>query len=146
MARFSEYRIKNELKELEIFDNWSFIEINNEEPKFYKKFEFSVQVIDGIFKNFKFTFHIKFFEDYPFRAPKVVCVDPIFHPNIDVNGNVCINFLREDWSCTMGLQYILFGIYIILTEFNGEDALNTEAGNLMVTDIDAYIRKATKKN
>ncbi len=28
----------------------------------------------------------------------LVCVCQIYHPNIDTEGHVCLNVLREDWS------------------------------------------------
>lgn len=50
----------------------------------------------------------------------------MYHPNIDHQGNVCLNILREDWkpvltinSIVYGLQYLfLVRINICLTKFN----------------------------
>ncbi|KAG8497547.1 hypothetical protein CXB51_008886 [Gossypium anomalum] len=33
---------------------------------------------------------------YPHDAPKVKCIPKVYHPNIDYEGNVCLNTLRED--------------------------------------------------
>lgn len=35
----------------------------------------------------------------------------IYHPNIDVDGGVCLNILREDWKPVLCLSSVLLGIY-----------------------------------
>ena len=33
-------------------------------------------------------------QGYPHEAPKVKCETMVYHPNIDLEGNVCLNILR----------------------------------------------------
>lgn len=145
MAFFADFRIKRELETIDILSNCTLTEREQVNPKFYKLFEYSVNVNIGIFKGRSFTFLINIYEDYPFRAPKVTCKEEIFHPNIDEKGNVCLNILREDWSCAMDLQSITLGLFTLFVEIKGEDALNTEAGDLLLTNPDEYIKKARKE-
>ena len=42
---------------------------------------------------FKIYFHFE--EKYPFKAPIVKFATPIFHPNIDDVGRVCVDVLHE---------------------------------------------------
>lgn len=48
----------------------------------------------------------------------------IYHPNIDLEGNVCLNILREDWKPVLNLQSIVVGLQFLFLEPNPEDPLN----------------------
>ena len=62
-----------------------------------------------------------------FDNVQVKCETKVYHPNIDLDGNVCLNILREDWkpvltinSIVYGLQYLfLVSIFIIESGTNG---------------------------
>ena len=45
-----------------------------------------------------FKLSLKFTQEYPFKPPAVRFLTKIYHPNIDVNGHVCINMLKNKWS------------------------------------------------
>jgi len=45
--------------------------------------------------------------DYPLVAPIVRWLTPIYHPNIDVRGNVCLGVLAERYLPGLGLAYIV---------------------------------------
>lgn len=40
----------------------------------------------------------------------VVLFVQIFHPNIDAQGNVCLNILREDWKPVLSLSSVIYGL------------------------------------
>jgi ubiquitin-conjugating enzyme E2 M len=48
----------------------------------------------------------------------------IYHPNIDLEGNVCLNILREDWKPVLNLQSIVVGLQFLFLEPNPDDPLN----------------------
>lgn len=55
-----------------------------------------------------FTFHV--LPSYPHEAPKVKCKTKVYHPNIDLEGNVCLNILREDWKPVLNINTIIYGL------------------------------------
>lgn len=71
---------------------------------------------------FKFTFKLN--ANYPHEPPKVLCRQKIYHPNIDLEGNVCLNILREDWKPVLNLNSILVGLQYLFLEPNADDPLN----------------------
>ena len=48
----------------------------------------------GYYKGGRFVFNFKIGQNYPHEAPKVKCETQVYHPNIDLEGNVCLNILR----------------------------------------------------
>lgn len=57
---------------------------------------------------FLFTFHVT--PSYPHEPPKVKCKTKVYHPNIDLEGNVCLNILREDWKPVLNINTIIYGL------------------------------------
>lgn len=48
----------------------------------------------------------------------------IYHPNVDLEGNVCLNILREDWKPVLNLNSVMVGLQYLFLEPNAEDPLN----------------------
>src|SRR5580765_4557440 len=90
---------------------------------------------------FKFSFAIN--TNYPHDPPKVKCTQKvsglgqifrrnqsisviiqIYHPNVDLEGNVCLNILREDWKPVLNLNSVMVGLQYLFLEPNAEDPLN----------------------
>ena len=68
------------------------------------------------------------------EPPKVRCEQKVYHPNIDLDGNVCLNILREDWKPVLTISSVLFGLSLLFSEPNPDDPLNKEAAqDLAVT-------------
>lgn len=86
---------------------------------------------EGPYKNARLVFSIRFPPSYPYQPPIVRTSHHLFHPNITYDGAVCLNILRLDWSPALDLQCIILGLGVLMTEPNGEDALNKEAGELL---------------
>jgi len=50
--------------------------------------------VQGFYKGGRFTFSFAVGPSYPHEPPKVKCLTQVYHPNIDLEGNVCLNILR----------------------------------------------------
>lgn len=34
----------------------------------------------------------------------------VYHPNIDLEGNICLNILREDWKPVLTISSLIYGL------------------------------------
>ena len=37
----------------------------------------------------------------------------MYHPNIDLEGNVCLNILREDWKPVLSINSVIYGLQFL---------------------------------
>lgn len=88
---------------------------------------FTIHPDEGYYKPGYFRFSLFFKDTYPIEPPAVKCVNKIYHPNIDTQGNVCLNILREDWSPVLDLQSVVIGLLFLFLEPNDKDPLNRMA-------------------
>ena len=82
---------------------------------------------DSIWHGAKYNFTITFAPDYPYKAPIAHCNTPVYHPNIDTQGAVCLNILRADWKPVLDLGNVIDGLIFLFLEPNPNDPLNHEA-------------------
>ncbi|KAI3522021.1 hypothetical protein L1887_11499 [Cichorium endivia] len=94
-------------------------------------FEVTIRPDDGYYLGGTFTFTFQISSIYPHEAPKVKCKTKVYHPNIDLDGNVCLNILREDWKPVLNINTIIYGLYHLFTEPNHDDPLNREAAAVL---------------
>ncbi|KAH7974547.1 hypothetical protein HPB49_016513 [Dermacentor silvarum] len=87
---------------------------------------------EGFYQNGRFVFSVLVGPNYPHEPPRVKCETRVFHPNIDLEGNVCLNILREDWKPVLSLGTIVLGLQFLLLEPNTEDPLNKEAAEVLL--------------
>ncbi|NWW94347.1 UBE2C enzyme, partial [Rhynochetos jubatus] len=51
---------------------------------------------------------------YPSTAPAVRFLTPCFHPNVDTQGNICLDILKDKWSALYDVRTILLSIQSLL--------------------------------
>jgi ubiquitin-conjugating enzyme E2 C len=57
-------------------------------------------------------------QTYPYTAPTVLFKTPIYHPNIDFSGRICLDILKEKWSAIYNVQTVLVSLQSLLGEPN----------------------------
>jgi ubiquitin-conjugating enzyme E2 M len=87
-------------------------------PDDIMNFNFTIEPDEGIYKGGKFLFDFKINQNFPHEPPKVKCTQTLYHPNIDIEGNVCLNVLREDWKPVLNLNAVMVGLQVRYTCFN----------------------------
>lgn len=103
---------------------------------------------DSPYSSGVFFLSIAFPTDYPFKPPKVNFTTRIYHPNINANGSICLDILRDQWSPALTISKVLLSICSMLTDPNPDDPLVPEIAHVYKTDrarYEATAREWTRK-
>lgn len=128
-------RIQRDMADLDLPSNVKLIRKEGE----WMEFSLVLYPNMGYWKGGQFEFKFVIPPKYPFDGPKVQCLDKLYHPNIDLEGKVCVNVLRP-WKPTYSVQIVLFGLIFLFTHPNATDPLNNEAAADMRRNPDAFGR------
>uniref|UniRef100_A0A8B9V820 Ubiquitin conjugating enzyme E2 C n=1 Tax=Anas zonorhyncha TaxID=75864 RepID=A0A8B9V820_9AVES len=83
-----------------------------------------------VYEELRYKLSLEFPSGYPYNAPTVRFLTPCYHPNVDPQGNICLDILKDKWSALYDVRTILLSIQSLLAEPNIESPLNTHAAEL----------------
>lgn len=92
------------------------------------------------YQGLSFKISLEFPANYPYSAPTIKFVTPMWHPNVDMSGNICLDILKEKWSAVLNVQTILLSLQSLLEEPNNSSPLNAQAAKLWDSDATEYKR------
>lgn len=82
------------------------------------------------YENGTFKLDIQFPAEYPFKAPKIKFVTPVYHCNIAKNGDICLDILKDQWAPALTLSRLLLSVSALLSDPNPNDPLAPEVAEL----------------
>jgi ubiquitin-conjugating enzyme E2 C len=92
------------------------------------------------YEGLRFKISLQFPANYPYFAPTIKFTSPMWHPNIDMSGNICLDILKDKWSAVYNVQTILLSLQSLLGEPNNKSPLNAQAATLWDSDPEEYKR------
>ncbi|KAJ5288920.1 hypothetical protein N7478_001950 [Penicillium angulare] len=133
----AQLRVQRDLQELTLGET---MKMSFPNPDDILNFTLTIEPDEGMYKGGVFNFSFTINQNFPHDPPKVKCTQKIYHPNIDLEGNVCLNILREDWKPVLNLNAVIVGMQFLFLEPNASDPLNKEAADDLRLNRDAFKR------
>lgn len=137
----AQIRLQKDITELDLPES---VSITFPDPSDFFNFFIRIVPQQGFYKGGAFDFKVEVNNNFPIEPPKIKCLNKIYHPNIDLDGNICLNILREDWSPVLGVNSVLIGLNFLFLEPNPNDPLNKEAANVLVKQRGQFQRNVEK--
>lgn len=73
---------------------------------------------DTPYAGLSFKLSFVFPSNYPYAAPTVLFKTPIYHPNVDFSGRICLDILKDKWTAAYNIQAVLLSLQSLLDEPN----------------------------
>ncbi|KAL7548195.1 hypothetical protein ACHAWF_011487 [Thalassiosira exigua] len=86
---------------------------------------------------------------YPFEPPRCRFLTPLYHPNVDSGGRICLDTLKSppagSWSPAVSLPSLLLSIRSLMAEPNPDDGLVPEISELYKRNPSEWQREARRR-
>lgn len=103
---------------------------------------------DSLYQGYQFEVDIQLPANYPTSPMTVKFSTKIQHANVNNNGDICLDILKNQWVSTLNIRTVLISLISLLSDPNLDDPLNSELAELYRTNTKEYekrIRDACKK-
>lgn len=96
----------------------------------------------SVYESGIFYLDIMFSSDYPFKPPKVTFKTRIYHCNVNSQGAICLDILKDNWSPALTISKVLLSICSLMTDCNPQDPLVGSIANQFLTSREEHDRVA----
>ncbi|CUA73050.1 ubiquitin-conjugating enzyme E2 D/E [Rhizoctonia solani] len=77
----------------------------------------------SVYEGGEFHLEITLPPDYPFHSPRLRMKTKIYHMNINDQGGICLDILKNAWSPALSLYKVMLSLSSLLTDPNPSDPL-----------------------
>lgn len=101
------------------------------------------------YENGLFLLYASFPGDYPFKAPEVRFITPIYHCNMNQQGRICHSVFDRNYTPALKFRDIIDCVYGLILTPEPEDPLDNVIASYFLSDYQTYLQKAkeaTAKN
>ena len=111
----------------------------------FRVFKVSIEGPDGTpYQGGLFEADLLLPEDYPMSPPKILMITKIWHPNIDRQGRICLDILKNNWTPALQIRSVLLSLQALLSAPDASDFLNIDAAEMWQKTPDKANNKAAE--
>ncbi|XP_054032434.1 ubiquitin-conjugating enzyme E2 T [Dryobates pubescens] len=111
--------------------------------------ELRAQIVGGAdtaYEKGVFDLEIVVPERYPFEPPQIRFLTPIYHPNIDSAGRICLDVLKLPpkgaWRPSLSISTLLTSIQLLMAEPNPDDPLMADISSEFKYNRQLFLQNA----
>ncbi|CAF0914771.1 unnamed protein product [Adineta steineri] len=96
------------------------------------------------YNQYAYQIEVKLPAEFPFKPPEVRFVTPIYHPNVDEQGKICVDLLNasETWKPTTSLVDVVKAVADLIDSPKIDHALSPEIANEYTANKAEFDKKA----
>ncbi len=138
-------RLLTEFKALKAEASSLKMTVNCDEDNLYQWYATITGAEGTAYNGLVYKLKIEFPTNYPFSAPKMKFLNNMFHPNVDQQGNICLDILKDKWTPVLNVTKALLSVLASMAEPNPSSALNMDAATLFTSNMEEYTARVRQE-